>query len=1081
MSVPYRTLPSDGDSAGFVPIPNPNATPRHPSVSLTTQVSVPATPDAPSTTNHIHFQRLDSPTAKPVGQSGQQLTSPSSQVMEVSTPGRVEAETSQSYINERGQKLHGNYRDPVPPNAKINGKTPLPPIPWVDERATAAPVVNSTVTDSDDEHDEDDDDEDDDEDDRRNKLSTNESKKTKAQEDHEHDDHEDEDDDDDDFGPHSDKPDRRPNKNKNEESEKHIMISDFKLTTDPSPDHHHDDEEPVTTAPQEATLARPKPSEQHPNHKEDDHEEDDDDDDEDFKESDFKYDEPPKPPPKPAKKKVPAKSPSQPQPKPAPQPRPVQHEDVDLGFTPAQPGELNLDDDDEREAQQDGYSPPDGFFSDDFGQDFDNDDGTFGKLDFDYDKFIKEMDAEKGIDGKVATLASSVDKAESVQSTHGKPREPEDGFFRDTGDSSKYSAPAKYPRMGYTGIPFSWDADERKKTPGKGKETGMYYDKYQAQKSPFGTESHRDMRYQKEGSRNEKTRLRPKGLFGSPFADPNFDFNRYVDTIEATTSTTTTYTPSSLAPNHAPSQENATHADEDEGGDDEEDDANEEPTRRSAELGNTVKGADARPRHKPKVGKAAGEPLAKNHRYETTKAARAKPAESTLPAAAAAFAPKQSLAKTPVQDYEDMVSEEDKRTPPKYPRSTERAIRSTTPLYYSTPHTTAYSTYPRQGPHIGEFAFEQPSSRNSLMYTPPPKAVPSFAHSVAKQRVVQHTTPAAVQSSSFSAYGPDALQHKFRQELGELQDSFRRPLFTQPSNHRTEAPQAARSSATKTTPRKATVKPKPKDDDMKEFFDVLGYTDEFKVENVHLAPTEAYDDLNPLKHIYPDIKAHIGLANDDDELSGAQRSTTSRSRPTPGRSRGRGNNQYQVFEDIAESRHHNRTTAPPSTTPNPVPFTRPNNRSHPESFRPPPPSNHKVTFHELTQTHPKTRHRALAASPPQQAARTTTTTASPPRQSNRLTTPRLKAPAKTTAKAALVTKAGKDSASRDATRDLTRTTPTPRRPDAGKKAHGYRYSNLQVVVLCSGLFPFGLTRTKKTVVTDTKVRNMVGVFIAGCT
>lgn len=1038
MSAPYRTLPAESE-AGFVPIPNPNGNLKKP-VSLSTQIAVPpaaAAASPPSSvappTTHIHFQRLENQTPRP---AAIQQPSPSSHVNEVSTAyamvnapttAKLEAETSQSYINERGERLHGNYRDPVQPNSKINGKTPLPPIPWVDERATAAPTVSSGI---DEDHDDEDDDDQEDDEKRNSKLTTKESSKSLVPDKSDSDHHDDDDvhmddDDDEEFGPDSDRPGNKPNKNKNEESESHILISDFKLTTDRSPDHKHDEDEPVTGAP-EATLKRPKAedNQDHDGHDHDGHEDDHDEaeehqsqENEDDHDDELENDEDLKDPEPTDKKKIPAESNTE-----------EKKFNRPAGFTPAEPGSLKLDDDD-HDAQQEGYSPPDGFFSEDFGKEFaDNEDNPFENLDFDYDKFMKVVNAEKGIDDKVSGLAHGADKAESMDSIRqngGGRKEKDKDFFKDEDEDRRPLAPAKYPRLGYTGIPFSWDSEDRKKSPGaKGKESGMYYDKYHAHRSPFGSEMHRDMRYQKEGSRAEKTKLKPKGIHNNPFSDPNFDFDQYIQSIAATTSTTTTtHAPASYSPvrpaSSSTQKNNPSYAEnEEEEEEDDEDENNAEPTRRTAHLRNTVK-APLRQKHKSSSSEEV--PIAKNHRYETGKVVR------PHTEASAGLKSKRRPPAPPPVDYEDMVSVEDKRSPPKYPRSTERSVRSTTPMS-SVPHTTAYSMYPREGPRPGEFAFEQ-SNPDNLFFTPRPKT----AASIARERVAGQATPStlAVESSSFSVYGPDHMQYKFRKELDEMHDSFRKPLFTL-GQHRPQPSIKPAASNVKKTGRKLATKQKP-DDEMKEYFDELGYSDEFKVENVHLAPTESYDDLNPLKDIYPDIQAHLGLTPsrdvDDDDVDEPK----SKSPPKHARARTKGPSQYQVFEDIAESRLSNRTTVAPrptsTSTPNSLTsFTRPKNRSHPESFRP---SNHKVTYHELTQTHPKTKPRVLGTV--QQGQRTTTT-----RQSNRLTTPVTQKPKSASTK----------DNSRSETRDtvLTRTTPTTasRRPDGGKKTHGYRYSNLQL-------------------------------------
>ncbi|KAK3922979.1 Chitin deacetylase 8 [Frankliniella fusca] len=1040
MSVPYRTLPSDGDGAGgFVPIPNPatagRGSPPPPAVSLTT-TSAPAT--------HLHFTRLESQTARPA--AGTQITSPSSHVHEVSTA-KLEAETSQSYINERGEKLHGNYRDPAPPGATVNGKTPLPPIPWVDERATASPVV-STGHNANAEHDDDDDDDDDDEDEdvgKKNKLSTKESNRNTVPSGDQDD--EDEDDgfnepDDEEFGPDSGKRPRRPNKNKKDEHESHIMISDFKLTTDPSPDHHHDDEETVTGAP-EATLTRPSASQNHHHHDDgedgddDQHqnqEEDDDHDDDDFYDPDLDE--------KPLKhKKAPAQSQSQPvragagppaaRPEPLPLPVPAPKPAVpETGFTSAQPGALGLDDDDDEEHQRGEYRPPESFFSDDFGKEFDNEDATFGSLNFDYDKFIKEMD--KGVDDKVQGLANGADKAGAAPAAAHRPKDDDEAFFGDDPEDEKPSAPAQYPRTDYTSVPFSWEADGRKHVPGaKGKESGVYYDKYRASKSPFGSEAHRDMRYEKQGASTAKTA--PNGFFQNPFADPNFNFERYVDTIAATTTratVTSSGTTTSPAPTQRPQKPAEVETEEGDDNDDEDDDDEEEetdqgPTRETVLEKNTVKSA----KHKPvKQATSDRTQLAKNHRYESGKPRPEESAAGTQRRPPAQPSPPSPAA----NEYEDMVSEEDKHSAPKYPRSTERSVRSTTPLY-SLGHTTAYSTYPRRGPYLGEFTFEQASPNNLFLPRPRASAASSsaprerFAERFVPSAAVTRAPSMAVDSSSFSTYGSGAVHS-------------RRPLLG--SSPRT----ASSNSVTSSKPRTKT-KNRPQDDEMKEFYDVLGYTDEYHVENVHLAPTEGYDDLNPLKDIYPDIKAHIGLADHDDDGYGAQ---------SP---RGKAN-QYQVFEAIAESRPNRTTLPPPPSTP--VPFTRPNNRGLPEAFRPafspsrgpataprpaprpaapatasrPAPSprpspapasvpapaapaNHKVTYHELTQTHPKTRHRSLTSPAPAPRA------PPPPPQG---TTPR------TRLRQTTATALPADSPGRESTRDRTRTSTTaaPRRPDRNR-------------------------------------------------
>ncbi|XP_052125487.1 uncharacterized protein LOC113215658 [Frankliniella occidentalis] len=863
MSVPYRTLPADGDGAGgFVPIPNPAAAPRAPPVAVSlTSTANPA---------HLHFQRLESQTSRPA--TGTQITSPSSHVHEVSTA-KLEAETSQSYINERGERLHGNYRDPAAPGATVNGKTPLPPIPWVDERATASPVVSTGTSDHDEDEDDDgDEDDDEDEDDgKKNKLTTKEStRNTVPSGDQDDDDAGFNEPDDEEFGPDSDKLSRRPNKNKKDEHESHIMISDFKLTTDPSPDHHHEEEETVTGAP-EATLTRPSAhhhdedddgdEEQHQNHQEDD-------DHDDFFDPDLDG--------KPMKhKKAPAQSQSQPVTAGPPRPTrpPAPPSPPEKGFTPAQPGALGLDDDDDDEAKQGEYRPPESFFSDDFGKEFDNEDGTFGSLDFDYDKFIKEMD--KGVDDKVQGLASSADKAGAAPAPAQRPRDADEAFFGDDPDDRKPSAPAQYPRTGYTSVPFSWDADGRKHAPGtKGKESGVYYDKYRASKSPFGSEAHRDMRYEKQGASTAKTT--PKGFVNNPFADPNFNFERYVDTIAATTSrstvtamsTTTTAAPVRPPRPHQDGEEEDEGDDDDEDEEEEEENANHKPTRKSVLENNTVKSSRHKPTKEPSAERTS---LAKNHRYEASKLRPAESAPGPGPAA---------------HEYEDMVSEEDKRSAPKYPRSTERSVRSTTPQY-SQPfsHTTAYSAYPRRGPYLGEFSFQQASPNNMFLPRPRASAASSsaprerFAERVAPSAAVTRPPGMAVESSSFSTYGPTPLQ-RLRQEA-------QRPR-TVSSN-----------SVTSSKPRTKT-KNRQQDDDMKEYYDVLGYTDEYRVENVHLAPTDGYDDLNPLKHIYPDIKAHIGLADHDHEEDEGPRVKA---------------NQYQVFEAIAESRPNRTTLPPPPTTP----------------------------------------------------------------------------------------------------------------------------------------------------------------------
>ncbi|KAE8744715.1 hypothetical protein FOCC_FOCC008623, partial [Frankliniella occidentalis] len=779
--------------------------------------------------------RLESQTSRPA--TGTQITSPSSHVHEVSTA-KLEAETSQSYINERGERLHGNYRDPAAPGATVNGKTPLPPIPWVDERATASPVVSTGTSDHDEDEDDDgDEDDDEDEDDgKKNKLTTKEStRNTVPSGDQDDDDAGFNEPDDEEFGPDSDKLSRRPNKNKKDEHESHIMISDFKLTTDPSPDHHHEEEETVTGAP-EATLTRPSAhhhdedddgdEEQHQNHQEDD-------DHDDFFDPDLDG--------KPMKhKKAPAQSQSQPVTAGPPRPTrpPAPPSPPEKGFTPAQPGALGLDDDDDDEAKQGEYRPPESFFSDDFGKEFDNEDGTFGSLDFDYDKFIKEMD--KGVDDKVQGLASSADKAGAAPAPAQRPRDADEAFFGDDPDDRKPSAPAQYPRTGYTSVPFSWDADGRKHAPGtKGKESGVYYDKYRASKSPFGSEAHRDMRYEKQGASTAKTT--PKGFVNNPFADPNFNFERYVDTIAATTSrstvtamsTTTTAAPVRPPRPHQDGEEEDEGDDDDEDEEEEEENANHKPTRKSVLENNTVKSSRHKPTKEPSAERTS---LAKNHRYEASKLRPAESAPGPGPAA---------------HEYEDMVSEEDKRSAPKYPRSTERSVRSTTPQY-SQPfsHTTAYSAYPRRGPYLGEFSFQQASPNNMFLPRPRASAASSsaprerFAERVAPSAAVTRPPGMAVESSSFSTYGPTPLQ-RLRQEA-------QRPR-TVSSN-----------SVTSSKPRTKT-KNRQQDDDMKEYYDVLGYTDEYRVENVHLAPTDGYDDLNPLKHIYPDIKAHIGLADHDHE------------------------------------------------------------------------------------------------------------------------------------------------------------------------------------------------------------------------
>ncbi len=79
-----------------------------------------------------------------------------------------------------------------------------------------------------------------------------------------------------------------------------------------------------------------------------------------------------------------------------------------------------------------------------------------------------------------------------------------------------------------------------------------------------------------------------------------------------------------------------------------------------------------------------------------------------------------------------MVSEEDKRSAPKYPRSTERSVRSTTP------HTSAYSAYPRRGPYLGEFTFQQASPNN--MFLPQPRASAACS-SAPRERFAERFVP----------------------------------------------------------------------------------------------------------------------------------------------------------------------------------------------------------------------------------------------------------------------------------------------------------------------------------------------------
>jgi len=769
----YRTIPSDDTE--FVPIADPSKPKPSESVPSLEDKQIAASSQLSS--SHIQFQRFGPGIPLPLFEnspskqdSSTPQISPSSHVLELKIPktnaAKAKLQVSQSYINERGERVHGNYRDPQ--QGPLHGKTPLPPIPWVDERGknhhlllppgSAAPEENDESKSGEEspEH--------------SDKQSSAFRKDIPDEPKLEH--ILEAEDGDEDFGPWSTKH-RQPKVYDNETKSK-IILSNSKIKT--GSDHEESDENNPDPKQSQEASDEGEPNEGKDPNVENTHDEE-------------------------------GQNNSNRQPE--DENRESKEDRKEPHRTNAYSEEILPNFDYWRPSSQENYftkstfdddhssnTPTTGFFANKHAEDSKN---PFADPHFDIDKYIESIAIEPSVNKLIGSLAKEVEKNEQMREAklkgdleRTKGGEISGGYEDE--DRVNVATP-KPPPSKFIEEPSLWGQGKDKR---KGEIRG-YDDKIFSLKTPFSAETHRELDFFTSGqngkiapSREASSRDQAKSQYSNPFADPNFDFDEYLARLQGTTTTT-------------PKSDS------------------DKSRKRLLKAPGYRQRYITRPRGRIKVGtkeyKGTEVDSKENEQDSTSNGRTNRPNKST-------DRPQGGETKTTLENKSDQ--QHTAGTTRSENRATESSVfESTAP--HSSESTTAFDTRPSKSPRARPFDFELSTPRPFTRIRTDGSNLVSNIHGGVP-------TQPGTEQTSFSAE-PD-------QPNGKFEEAFSL------DNIRGRAKQSEHRNPTQTT--------------KNTHFDVLGFSPEYSIRNVHLAPTESYETLNPIRDIFPD-DSKIGMSTETDE------------------------------------------------------------------------------------------------------------------------------------------------------------------------------------------------------------------------